>query len=193
MTALTRRLGHPEAAVGARLARTIEPRTAAYLACERSLVLVAGAARPGTAAAIAAACAAQLRDGRGGGGVLAALLDVPAAATVVVTLDDDLVAETVAQMRPAVVVFVPGAPGASERDARTRMRRLRAALLASPATAVVGDPADPRALAAGEAAARRFWIDAPDSPDVATTANATDLALSAGAACSLGSQMQDQY
>jgi UDP-N-acetylmuramyl tripeptide synthase len=163
-----RSLGRPGGVLGGRVALAIDPRLLSWLAVDRSLALVSGTNGKSTTSAMLAAAlgvvawpawnrtGANMPDG-----AVAALLDAPGADSAVLEIDEGYLPQVITATRPAYVLLLNLTRDQLDRvgEVAAVVHRIRAALLASPQTAVIGNAGDPLVVAAAKGAARQTWVD----------------------------------
>jgi UDP-N-acetylmuramyl tripeptide synthase len=169
-TAVCRSLGRPGGVLGGRAALAVDPGLLTKLARSRSVTLVSGTNGKSTTSAMLAAAFGVLarpawnRTGANmADGALVALLDEPRAMSAVLEIDESYLPGVIAQTRPAFVVLLNMSRDQLDRvgEVAAVVRRIRAALLASPQTTVIGNADDPLVVAAALAARHRIWIAPP--------------------------------
>ncbi|MCE3556102.1 MurT ligase domain-containing protein [Pseudonocardia sp. RS11V-5] len=169
-TSLCRALGRAGGVLGGRVALVVDPGLLARLTGSRWVALVSGTnGKSTTTAMLASAVALQTRPAwnRTGAnmadGALAALLDAPEADSAVLEIDEGYLPGVISQTRPALVVLLNMSRDQLDRvgELASVVRRIRAALLASPHTTVIANAEDPLVVAAAQAARRRIWVAPP--------------------------------
>jgi UDP-N-acetylmuramyl tripeptide synthase len=169
---LCRSLGRAGGVLGGRVALAIDPGLLAGLAGPRSVALVSGTnGKTTTTAMLAAAFRVRSRpawNGTGANmpdGALAALLDDPEADSAVLEVDEGYLPNVIAETRPDFVVLLNISRDQLDRvgEVRSVVRRIRAALLASPHTTVIANAGDPLVVAAAQATPHRIWVAPPST------------------------------